>query len=476
MAPKGELYSINQRAISADIREEAKEAAREYKWQEVAAHNTKESLWITYGDKVYDITKFLSRHPGGEELMLLAAGRDCTDLIKMYHPFSDKPEKILKKYEIGKVATFEHPQYPQDTGFYKEVCEVAKKYFQETGYDPRAPFSCLWRVVVISIVMFFSFFMSSTNLFGEYSLMAKCVFGAVFGVSNALVLMHAMHDSSHAALGSSEKLWFIGRFYLDYVTGSNMTSWHNQHVIGHHIYTNVFEVDPDLPVSIEGDPRRVVDRQKNGKMYEYQWLYLPPLYGILSLKNRVQDFVNFYTLTDGPMRVNPIGAAGWFEMLATKVVWLGYRIFLPLMFSNITATEFWLSFIVSELAMSYFLAFNFQVSHVSEACDYYNGSVKRTVIDDEWAISQVRSSVDYGHNSALTAFFTGALNYQTTHHLLPGISQYHYPALAPLIKEVCRKYGVEYNHLAGFREAWMGHINHLVTMGKRGEQAHLHMG
>lgn len=57
-----------------------------------------------------------------------------------------------------------------------------------------------------------------------------------------------------------------------------------QHVVGHHIYTNVFGADPDLPETAEGDPRRLVHRQKYASFYRYQHIYLPPLYGILGLK------------------------------------------------------------------------------------------------------------------------------------------------------------------------------------------------
>lgn len=50
-----------------------------------------------------------------------------------------------------------------------------------------------------------------------------------------------MHDSSHLAFGNSEIWWKVaGRLAMDFYAGANMTSWHNQHVIGHHIYTNVF--------------------------------------------------------------------------------------------------------------------------------------------------------------------------------------------------------------------------------------------
>lgn len=36
---------------------------------------------------------------------------------------------------------------------------------------------------------------------------------------------------------------------------------------------------------------------------------------------------------------------------------------------------------------------------------------------------QVKSCVDYAHDSWAVTFLSGALNYQVTHHLFPGVSQ-----------------------------------------------------
>lgn len=37
------------------------------------------------------------------------------------------------------------------------------------------------------------------------------------------------------------------------------------------------------------------------------------------------------------------------------------------------------------------------------------------------------------------------------HHLFPGINQYYYPAIAPIVKETCKEYGVPYNVKVGVR-------------------------
>ena len=44
------------------------DALPRYKMAEVAKHNTKEDCWIILDDRVYDITRFIDRHPGGETL------------------------------------------------------------------------------------------------------------------------------------------------------------------------------------------------------------------------------------------------------------------------------------------------------------------------------------------------------------------------------------------------------------------------
>ena len=45
-----------------------------YAWEEVAEHDTEESMWVVANDKVYDVTEFWKRHPGGSYLIKSKAG------------------------------------------------------------------------------------------------------------------------------------------------------------------------------------------------------------------------------------------------------------------------------------------------------------------------------------------------------------------------------------------------------------------
>jgi len=262
-----------------------------------------------------------------------------------------------------------------------------------------------------------------------------------------------------------------------------MTSWHNQHTIGHHIYTNVILADPDLPSDLGRDPRHLVERQKFMSFHKYQHIYLPPLYGILSIKFRFQDFLEtFGGGHNGPIRVNPISTFMWGELIVSKLVWVGWRFLLPfyLFDYSIDSTSDWMEIValntLAEFITGYYLAFNFQVSHVSTTCDYPLGSDDSSEISDEWAVSQVRTSVDYSHGNYLTTFLAGALNYQVTHHLFPCVSQYHYPAIAPIVMEVCKEYEVNYKVLPSFAEAFACHILYLKEMGEKGQSVPFEMG
>merc|ERR1712063_65316 len=69
--------------------------------EEMAAHNdTKSGVWISIHGRVYDITKFLEEHPGGEEVLLEQAGNDSTESFEDVGHSTDARE-LMRDYFIG---------------------------------------------------------------------------------------------------------------------------------------------------------------------------------------------------------------------------------------------------------------------------------------------------------------------------------------------------------------------------------------
>ena len=52
---------------------------------------------VSYYDfaQVYDVSSFVSRHPGGADQILLGAGRDVTQLFESYHS-SETPNRLVR--------------------------------------------------------------------------------------------------------------------------------------------------------------------------------------------------------------------------------------------------------------------------------------------------------------------------------------------------------------------------------------------
>ncbi|EPY32850.1 cytochrome b5 [Strigomonas culicis] len=93
-----------------------------FRAEEIAAHNTEESLWFVYKGRVYDVTKFADQHPGGVDTLMGVAGKEGTvDFDSVGH--SDSAKEDLENYLIGTVhledsAKLGAPVYEQKTSYY----------------------------------------------------------------------------------------------------------------------------------------------------------------------------------------------------------------------------------------------------------------------------------------------------------------------------------------------------------------------
>nr|KAF6358074.1 cytochrome b5 type A [Pipistrellus kuhlii] len=85
--------------------EPSDKAVKYYTLEEIQKHNHSKSTWLILHHKVYDVTKFLEEHPGGEEVLREQAGGDATENFEDVGHSTDARE-LSKTYIIGEL----HPE------------------------------------------------------------------------------------------------------------------------------------------------------------------------------------------------------------------------------------------------------------------------------------------------------------------------------------------------------------------------------
>lgn len=125
-------------------------------------HASSSSCWVSRDGKVYDVTRFLDDHPGGDDLILKYAGKDIGETMKdpVEHEHSDSAYDMLDEFLIGRLGKGESVvsdgkyQYrvkqclltpaslvdwvPADD-FHPEETDLAKDYEKNQFLDLRKP-------------------------------------------------------------------------------------------------------------------------------------------------------------------------------------------------------------------------------------------------------------------------------------------------------------------------------------------------
>ncbi|VVC43324.1 Cytochrome b5, heme-binding site,Cytochrome b5-like heme/steroid binding domain [Cinara cedri] len=75
----------------------------------VSKHKLSNDAWISIHGNVYNITNFITVHPGGEEVLIKSAGTDATECFDSIG-HSDEAYKLMNDLKIGKLSEKdEHP-------------------------------------------------------------------------------------------------------------------------------------------------------------------------------------------------------------------------------------------------------------------------------------------------------------------------------------------------------------------------------
>lgn len=84
-----------------------KPTVTEYTTADVATHNQTTDCWLILNTQVYDITQFLSSHPGTPEAITPYCGQDATQAFTddtVGHQHSENATRLSENYRIGILA------------------------------------------------------------------------------------------------------------------------------------------------------------------------------------------------------------------------------------------------------------------------------------------------------------------------------------------------------------------------------------
>lgn len=76
-------------------------AVKTFTSAQVATHNSEADCYSAVNGNVYDLTAFITKHPGGDRNILRICGIDGSAAFNSQHGGDPKPERILAGFEVG---------------------------------------------------------------------------------------------------------------------------------------------------------------------------------------------------------------------------------------------------------------------------------------------------------------------------------------------------------------------------------------
>jgi linoleoyl-CoA desaturase len=249
-----------------------------------------------------------------------------------------------------------------------------------------------------------------------------------------------------------------------YLLGGNAFTWKLQHNVLHHTFTNITGMDDDIR---ERNTIRLSPHVPLKKHHRYQHIYATFLYCLMTLSIVLRDFgqLRSYNRSGLTARQKANPKREYFVMVFSKLLYFGFIASIPFLFPQIVWWKLLIGFCTVHFTGGLIMSMIFQLAHVVEGAEHPLPS-EDGVMDNEWAIHQLETTVDFARDSRILGWYIGGLNYQVEHHLFPHISHVHYPAISKIVEQTAREYGVVYHTKGSFFSAFISHLKMLKILGR----------
>lgn len=343
--------------------------------------------------------------------------------------------------------------------FYTSLKASVDKYFTFTGKKKTGDFRLYSKSIILILV---AIALYTTILLVPMALVLSILSSLFLGFILACIGFNVMHDANHGSYSSRK--WVNETLGLTLnALGGNSFIWKQKHNIIHHTYTNIDGIDDDIAKS---PFIRMCSSQQWVPAHRLQHFYTPFLYAFSSMIWILfQDFEKYFR----KKIVNtPLSRMSRFDHMifwVSKILYLLFYIAIPILLMG--WQQWLLFFLFMHIGLGFTLSIVFQLAHVVEETEFESISGEAKIIENEWAIHQIKTTSNFSPKSRIISWLAGGLNYQIEHHLFPRISHIHYPALSKLVQAECVAYQLPYNTMATFKDAVNSHFRFIRVLGRK---------
>lgn len=289
-----------------------------------------------------------------------------------------------------------------------------------------------WTEAIGRILLVVGFFLPSPWTWGVWLLGALTL-----GLSKILDNMELGHNVIHGQYDWMGDPNFSGKTFEWDIAGT-ADNWRRTHNFKHHTYTNVHGMDDDIGY----DVLRIFPEQK-----WHPAALLQPLYAVI-FALLFQWGVAIQNLRVGRVFTGRITLRQLIkESAPTLHKWRrqllkDYLVF-PLLAGPAWASVFLGNLVANGLRNLWTYTVIFCGHFTTDVQTFPKGIIKHET-RPQWYLRQIQGSSNLSGSQALHVM-TGNLSHQIEHHLFPDVPANRYAEMAPVVRDICRRYGVHYN-------------------------------
>jgi linoleoyl-CoA desaturase len=355
-------------------------------------------------------------------------------------------------------------QFTQHRGFQKALNDRVNAYLRDNRITVRDVPAMYFKTVVMLVWWLSTYLLL---LFGHFPSLVNIVLCVVWAMAIASVGFNVTHDSNHG--GYSDNPIVNRRISLSAeMLGISGFRWRTKHNVWHHTYTNIAGFDDDVETF---GLMRLTPRVPWKPLHRAQVWYFPMVYSLIAFDFMMRDFMMVLVGKSDVNHVYPkMSAADKVTFWSGKLFFFATMLAIPML-----VFPWWqvlIGFLIEMLTVGLVLSVIFQLAHINGDAAFPEPVGNPQHIDNEWAIHQVETTVDFAPRNKLLNFFIGGLNFQIEHHLFPHICHMNYPRLAPIVRATCEEFGIRYKCYPTWRQAFASHLGELRFLGRTPELAH----